>query len=114
MCATPGASKGPEKPPLVVFSMCFWGDSRSRDPDFEWAKKTLMTGDGTKCGAPRREIRWLSQEFRPFSGEMPARTRVFHCFLMDFSGFLLDFRGEQLAKKPDSYRQMRVALWVLE
>ena len=23
---------------------------RSRDPDFEWAKKTLMTGDGTKCG----------------------------------------------------------------
>ena len=24
--------------------------TRSRDPDFEWAKKTLMTGDGTKCG----------------------------------------------------------------
>ena len=27
---------------------------RSRDPDFEWGKKTLMTGDGTKCYEPRR------------------------------------------------------------
>ena len=25
---------------------------RSRDPDMEWEKKTLMTGDGTKCRAP--------------------------------------------------------------
>lgn len=29
--------------------MCFQCAMRSRDPDFEWAKKTLMTGDGTKC-----------------------------------------------------------------
>lgn len=27
----------------------------SRDPDFEWAKKTLMTGDGTKCWACERK-----------------------------------------------------------
>ena len=42
--------------------------SRSRDPDFEWGKKTLMTGDGTKCVGPQREAERFSgpaQQGRP-------------------------------------------------
>ena len=45
-CAFYEAALGPRPPSGATACRAH----RSRDPDFEWAKKTLMTGDGTKCG----------------------------------------------------------------